>query len=123
MATDLDPHAWVSLNVAHVSGAHAVLGDEPEGVGSGYQAVADWCTAQLARRAPPGLQQRIDAGRDADFEQLADDPIADVPLPRVPDRFDRASSTHAMRCSARGAPRPRHIKETEPRRRLAGDSS
>ena len=82
-ATDLDSHPRVSLDVAYVACAHTVLGYEPEGVGSGYKAVSDRRAAGLASLPPDGLQQCIDTGREPEFEQLPDDPIADVPLPGV----------------------------------------
>src|ERR1700721_2612114 len=65
-----DPHPGVVPDVVDPARAGAVLGDDPELVA--LAAVADRDPADLARDAPPGLQDRQPVGVDADQEEQSE---------------------------------------------------
>jgi hypothetical protein len=68
--TQLQPHAWIRLNIAHVPCFDAVLCHYPELRTDA--SVADRSTPRLARFATDGFKKRISRRRETDCQQKFD---------------------------------------------------
>src|SRR5437016_7259717 len=79
--TQLQPNAWIRLNITHVPCFDAVFRHDPELIADAP--IAHWSTARFARLAPSGFQKRIAWRHNADSKQNLDRRIEEILLQQM----------------------------------------
>src|SRR5438552_6527224 len=79
--TQLQPNAWIRLNITHVPCFDAVFRHDPELIADAP--IAHWSTARFARLAPSGFQKRISRRSETDSKQKFDRRIEKVFLQQM----------------------------------------
>jgi hypothetical protein len=82
-SSDLDAHARILEEIAHVARLVAVFGDDPERVA--YQSVPDRRSPGLTGPAAGGFDEGIAEGQDPEGQQCSDGGVDEVSLHRTDD--------------------------------------